>query len=479
MDSSVFRDAIESINLTKNDFADIRGFSSKSLNFSVRKGNIEQTLSQRLNGVAIRVMANGAWGFCSTEDYSLKNLKKNLERAYKLAYLTGERIKTKINTDTEHSFIGKNVLKTDLNPQDVSIEEKYAFALEGEKILRNYHPEIVNSTSSYEETIQREIIVNSNGTEVSTDYGIFKFSLSATSRRADIIQNVKESKASNNGLKSIFSWDIQNQSESLAKRAITLLDAQSAPKGRHNILMEPSLVGVYIHEAFGHASEGDAILNRVSVLRDKVNANLGIDSINVYDDPTIEGLRGSYKFDSEGTPAIRRNIVQDGNLISYLNSLETSKRLSLENPEITQKNSFAPNGAGRAQDFRHVVMPRMSNTYIDNGDYSFDELLEAIKNGIYLQYSYGGYVNPVKGEFLFSSQSGYLIENGELTKPIRNSAMSGMTLEVLKNTIALGKDLDFAFPGTCGKPSSTGQQNLPVTAGGPHLAVKSIIVGGI
>jgi TldD protein len=120
----------------------------------------------------------------------------------------------------------------------------------------------------------------------------------------------------------------------------------------------------------------------------------------------------------------------------------------------------------------------MSNTYIGNGSHSFDELLEEIKNGVYLQYSYGGYVNPVKGEFLFSSQGGFLIENGELSKPIRNSAMSGLTLEVLKNTIAVGNDLDFAFPGVCGKPSGTGYQTVAVTGGGPHLAVKNIIIGG-
>ncbi|OLS16448.1 MAG: hypothetical protein HeimC3_53910 [Candidatus Heimdallarchaeota archaeon LC_3] len=479
MDSVVFNNALEQISLKTDEFADIRGFNSNNLTFQIRKGEIEQTLSQKLYGAAIRVLSNGAWGFVSVNETDKKILVEGLKKAYNLAYSTGEKVKQKISTNNESHFTGKHLFQADVDPRDVSIEEKYAIASRGEKALREYNPQIVNSIVSWRESVQNELIVNSNGTNVQTDYGIFRISLSGTSRRSDVIQNVSDSVASSSGLKSLINWNIEEKSEELGKRAITLLDAVPAPKGKHNILMEPSLVGVYIHEAFGHASEGDAILNRSSVLRGKVGDQLGINSINVYDDPTIPGLRGSYSFDSEGTPAIRRNILNEGKLVGYLNSLETSKRLSNEFPSDENDLTFFNNGAGRSQDFRHVVMPRMSNTFIDNGNYSFDELLEEVQNGVYLQYSYGGYVYPEKGEFLFSSQSGFLIENGELTKPIRNSSMSGLTLEVLQNTLAIGNDLDYAFQGICGKPSITGVQNVAVTAGGPHIAVKNVTVGGI
>lgn len=480
MDSVVFKNAIEKISLKSGEFADIRGFKSNDLNFSIKKGEMEQTLSQKLYGAGIRVLANGAWGFVSTTELDEKSLVVALKKAYNLAYSTGERVKRKIVTDTEKYFTGKHLLKPDIDPRDYSIEEKYKIITRAEKSLREYDTQIVKSVAGWEESIQREVIVNSNGTDVTTDYGIFRLALDATSRRANVIQNVADRVGSSSGIKKIINTDIENLSEALGKRAVTLLDAEPAPKGRQNLLLEPNLVGVFIHEAFGHASEGDAVLSNSSVLRGKIGSKLGIDKINVYDDPTIPGLRGSFTYDSEGTPAIRRDIVKDGELVGYLNSLETSKRLSTEFPNDEYEGvPYFANGAGRAQSFRHVTMPRMSNTYVDNGDYSFDELLESVGNGVYLQYSYGGYVQPVKGEFLFSSQSGFLIENGEITKDIRNSAMSGLTLEVLQNIVGIGKDLDLAFQGICGKPSSTGIQNLPVTGGGPHLAIKNITVGGI
>ncbi|MHA1983269.1 MAG: TldD/PmbA family protein [Candidatus Hodarchaeales archaeon] len=480
MDSVVFKNVLEKISLKKDDFADIRGFKSSNLNFVMKKGELEETLSQKLVGAGIRVLANGAWGFVSTTEMDEKSLVTALKKAYNLAYSTGEKVKQKITTNTEENYTGKHIFKADADPRDYSIEEKYDIIAKGEKSLREFNPEIVKSAGGWEESIQRELIVNSNGTDVTTDYGIFRIALDATSRRADVIQNVSERVASSSGIKTIIKTDIEQLSEELGKRAITLLDAVPAPKGRQNLLLEPNLVGVFIHEAFGHASEGDAILGNSSVLRGKIGSELGIDSINVYDDPTIPGLRGSYTFDSEGTPAVKRDVVRDGKLVGYLNSLETSKRLSLEFPDDSYDGKpYFLNGAGRAQSFRHVSMPRMSNTYIGNGNHSLDELLETIGDGVYLQYSYGGYVQPVKGEFLFSSQSGYLIEDGEINKPFRNSAMSGLTLEVLQNIVGIGNDLDYAFQGVCGKPSSTGTQNLPVSAGGPHLAIKNITVGGI
>jgi TldD protein len=237
-----------------------------------------------------------------------------------------------------------------------------------------------------------------------------------------------------------------------------------------NVLLEQSLVGVYIHEAFGHASEGDAILANRSVLRNQIGNQMAIGGVNVIDDPTLAGYRGSFKYDSEGTPTSKRDIIKDGKLVGYLNDLQTASMLD-------QGNIL--NGSARATDFRHMTMPRMGNTYIDNGELSLEELLQEIGDGVYLTYSNGGFVNPSTGEFYFSSQSGFKIENGELTTPIRNSGMSGMTLEVLQNTLGVGNDLMIdAFPGVCGKGNLTGFQPMPVTGGGPTIAAKDIIVGG-
>jgi len=461
---------LDTIDTSQVEFADLRAYSSTDLTLTVRKGKAENVSSEKLQGVAIRTLVNGAWGFASIASTEYQDLIETLHSAIKMAKGASDHVAKQAKITIDDSFEGRNEFNPDVNPQDLSFEEKYELAAKTEQTLRDHDNRIISSTGRYTEKIQRESIVNTLGTRVVSDYGVFRLSGAATARSGDVIQNVSDSVATNSGLKRILDWEIEHEMTKLGNRAIGLLDAVPSPSGRMNVLLEPSLVGVYIHEAFGHASEGDGILSSRSVLKDKIGEKMAIDGVNVIDDPTLDGMRGTFKYDSEGTPTSRRDIIQDGTLVGYLNDLQTASMLDQGN---------VLNGAGRATDFRHMTMPRMGNTYIDNGNMTFDELVEAIGDGVYLTHSYGGYVNPANGQFYFSSQSGYLIEDGEITKPIRNSGMSGMTLEVLQNTIGVGNDLTIdAFPGVCGKGNLTGYQPMPVTGGGPTIAARDIVIGG-
>ena len=460
---------VDTSELPKNGFLELRGFKSTKLDISSKNEILEDSTRGELIGVAVRALVGGSWGFSITSSLDVKYIRKASERAISMAKKLNSAMnsKGKGTIDSEYVNTGKNELKFDLSPQDVSIEEKINLVNNYSNLLKEYDSRIKSRRVQYVDTVQREYIVNSNGTKVTTDLGIFRVVSRVTSKEGGNIQNAIQSVASSSGLKKIYDWDLDEAARDLGKRAIRLLSAKSVPAGRRNVVMDQPLVGVYIHEAFGHAAEGDAITTRRSVLSDKLGKKVGSSDISVHDDPTLNGLRGSLVYDSEGTIAKRRTIVKDGNLVGFMNSLETAKKLGME-----------PNGAGRAQNFKHVSMVRMSNTYVENGDHSLEELIEEVRDGILLSNSYGGYVNPSTGEFFFSSQDGWLIENGELTSPIQNSGMSGKTLDVLNNTIAVGNDLEFSFQGTCGKPSPTGQQLIPVTGGGPHLAVAKISVGG-
>ncbi|MCK5409336.1 MAG: TldD/PmbA family protein, partial [Candidatus Heimdallarchaeota archaeon] len=181
------------------------------------------------------------------------------------------------------------------------------------------------------------------------------------------------------------------------------------------------------------------------------------------DDPTISGLRGTFVYDSEGTKARKRVLVENGILKEYFHTLETASALGMD-----------PNGSGRAMNFNVTPQARMGNSYVDSGDLSLDEIAELTKDGVYLKDSYGGYVIPARGQFYFTCQLGYFVENGEVTDMMGNVGMSGMTLEVLMNTYAIGKTWEPAFEGTCGK----GGQWVPVTGGGPNLGVSNLVVGG-
>ena len=277
------------------------------------------------------------------------------------------------------------------------------------------------------------------------------------------MQSIFDSIGGSGGWELVDSWDPEKEGLKAAVTAEKLLRAREPPSGKMNVVMDPSLTGVFIHEAFGHACEADEIIAKSSILEGRIGERVGVEGVNVYDDPTVDGLRGSFAYDSEGTEARKRVLVEDGILKEFFHTLETATALGME-----------PNGAGRAMNFNVTPQARMGNTYVDGGDMTIEEIAEVTKEGVYLKDSYGGYVMPAKGQFYFTCQMGYFIENGEITDMMGNVGMSGMTLEVLQNTFAIGKTWDPAFKGTCGKFG----QWVPVTGGGPNLAVSNLVVGG-
>ena len=454
---------LNEISLKKGDFVDIRLQKGHGILVTIQNGRPEQINYELEMGVGIRALIDGGWGFVSVVGFNLEEIKEAVNRTLKLAKSTAKKTKEKGVMPEDYVFEGKHQAKFIKDPRNVSIEEKYAIVEEYEKATREYSDRIVSTNASMREWFQKELIVNNLGTKVESEYGNINIACMATSRDCDVMQNVYTAMGTTNGWEEIEKLNVTESGLKLAKRSVELLTAKKPPSGKKDIVMDQSLVGVYIHEAFGHAEEADSILAKDSILEGKMGQKIGSELIDIYDDPTISGLRGSYCYDSEGTKAVKRQLVNKGIQMGYLHSLETAAKMNVE-----------PNGAARAMNFNFRPVVRMGNTFIEAGDHSFEELLEAVKNGVYLEDSYGGYVDTAKGEFWFSAQGGYLIKNGELVEPIQNVSMSGLCLEVLQRTIAVGKDLKFDFPGSCGKYS----QWIPVHAGGPPIAVKQIVVGG-
>ncbi|MFW9924007.1 MAG: TldD/PmbA family protein [Candidatus Thorarchaeota archaeon] len=454
---------LDEVSLKKGDFVDIRFQSSEAIRMQIRNGVTQEVTSTRLNGIAARALVGGAWGFATTAELSKESLKKILNSAVGMARVASEKVKETRKIDEKFSTIGEAKIKFDLDPKDVSLEEKMKLTQEFEKNTRNVDERIASSQASYLENIDKETIVSSNGTDVSTELGVFRLSVNAVGREGNLQQTVSDNIASSLGVKEIMKYNVTAKGTETGQKAIQLLSAAKPLSGKMNLVMDPSLVGVFIHEAFGHACEADGIITKNSILHDKFNKKVGVDEISITDDPTIPGLRGSFAYDSEGTKTKVRKLVSKGILTEFFHTLETATMMDQE-----------PNGAGRAMDFRNPPIARMGNTYVEAGDKTQEELFELIDNGMFLELSYGGYVNPAKGQFQFSAQNGYIIEKGEKKEITQNVSMSGMIMEVLENTIGVGKDQEPAFNGTCGKNG----QWVPVTGGGPSLAVKDLVVGG-
>ena len=218
-----------------------------------------------------------------------------------------------------------------------------------------------------------------------------------------------------------------------------------------------------MHEAFGHNCEADAVWSGQSIVSDKVGELVAAECVNIVDDPLQENLNGSYRYDSEGTPAQRHVLVENGVLQGFLHSLETAAQFG-----------EAPNGAARAGGAQDPPLVRMSNTYYEPGDWSFEEMIEGIKRGLYLAGGKWGYVYTARGQFTCNAEHAYEIKRGELGRHYRNVSFAGLTLDTLRHVTAVGNDLQFELGGTCGK----GGQGVPVDTGGPHLRLSEIVVGG-
>lgn len=250
--------------------------------------------------------------------------------------------------------------------------------------------------------------------------------------------------------------------EVAARRALGLLRAPHAPAGPMPVVMAGEAGGTMIHEAVGHGLEADLAQEGLSVYAGKRGQPVASRAVTVVDDPTLEGKRGSYRFDDEGVPAQRTVLIEQGVLRGYLYDRLRALR-----------EGVSSTGNGRRESFRHPPLVRMSNTFVLPGDAAPEEVVRSTWRGLLVRRMGGGQVNTVNGDFVFEVAEGYLIEGGQVGPLVRGAVLVGNGPEALRRVDLVGRDLGFA-PGTCGKDG----QSVPVADGQPTLRVAELVVGG-
>jgi TldD protein len=421
-------------------------------NHIVLKDGVARDISSgETSGIGIRVL-DKTWGFASSN--SLRDARAMVERAYKMAK-TGKRIEF----GEAPAVRDKVKISPKIDPAEVGLEEKKEILRAGEEATREYK-EVVSSTFSYIDSKISYHYMNSEGSDIEAEYTRVGIFTSVFAKKDGKIQAGSERMGATGGLE--FLEGVENGARKASQRAVRLLDAGEAPGGNFKVVLDPKLTGVFIHEALGHAMEADHIIQGESILEGKLKDRIGSELVTVYDDPTLQGSFGFYFYDSEGTKARKKAILREGVLMQYLHSRETSSKLGQENT-----------GNARAQGFGYPPIVRMSNTYLSQGDFEFEEMIEDIDRGVYLKGSKGGEVDTARGIFQFSAEEGFIIENGEIGEAIRDVALSGETLHILKEIDAVGKDFNLHI-GFCGK----GSQLVPVANGGPHIRTFAT-VGGV
>lgn len=256
--------------------------------------------------------------------------------------------------------------------------------------------------------------------------------------------------------------------DDLAKEAVRMalvnLEARDAPAGPMPVVLGSGWPGVLLHEAVGHGLEGDFNRKGSSTFADRIGERVASELCTVVDDGTLEGRRGSLSVDDEGTPTQRTVLIERGKLVGYMQDKLNAR---LMNTAVT--------GNGRRQSFAHVPLPRMTNTFMEPGDYDRQEIIGSVDKGIYAVNFGGGSVDITSGRFVFSATEAYLIEGGKVRAPIRGATLIGNGPDVMNKVSMVGNDLTLdEGVGVCGKDG----QSVPVGVGQPTLKVDEIVVGG-
>jgi TldD protein len=441
------------------EYAETRAQKLNKTMLTLKEGRVEGAKQGIENGVAIRVLVNGVWGFASVGSLNGETLKKAVSDACKMAKTASSRLKEPIKLAEIKTVKDRVRIKSKKNPSAILMEDKINTALSINKAALGYDKRAKSCTIDYLDLTGTNFFANSEGTRIEQDKLYVWSRITASAVSKGVFTFSREEIGSTEGYELFDAEPPEVIGEAVAKRAIEQLDAKPPKGGKSPVVLGPNVVGVFVHEAFGHLAEADLALSG-GVLMNNMGKKIGSDMVTFYDDGTIPGAFGSFKYDDEGVPTQKTLLIKDGVVTGLMHDRETAQKFGVE-----------PTGNARAEDFRVEPIIRMRNTFMAPRDHSFEELVEGVRSGYYFKSFRGGQAN-LDGTFQVGIQEAYEIINGEIGDAVRNASISGNTLETLLKVDAVGKDFQL-LSGRCGKG-----QTAFICDGGPHIRVKEVIVGG-
>jgi TldD protein len=346
-------------------------------------------------------------------------------------------------------------------PEEIEALRKADLLRACDERVRSAGAEVSQARIGYAESRRLVEVYNSDGRAASDDRTRVRLNAQVVARRDGRVETGTDTHGGHAGWE-LLETDPEDVAESAARKALALLDAVDAPTGRLPVVVGNGFGGVLLHEAVGHGLEADAVQKRASVYAGKLGEPVAPAFVTAYDDGSREGDWGSDGIDDEGTPTRRTTVIEDGRLSSYLYDLLRARRDGVEST-----------GNGRRESFRHVPVPRMTNTFFAPGDATPEDLIAEVDRGLYAVSFRGGQVEPATGDFVFGVSEGYLIEGGHVTAPVRGATLVGNGLDALRAIDGVAADLEIAT-GYCGKAG----QSVPAGVGQPHVRIRELTVGG-
>ena len=427
----------------------------------VYRGKRLETAQELLDrGGFVRCLAEtGGWGTASFNDPD--QLPRKVQEALACARaIPAERIE--LAEVAPATLVQRARLEEDF--RRVSLADKVALLRELNEAMLAEDPVIRSTRAIYQDRLQTVYYGNSLGSWIVEERPLVDLIASAEAVNGeDVVAQTESMTVANRGFEACRGQ--VERARVAARRAKEQLHAAPVKGGVYPVVVNPSLAGVFVHEAFGHLSESDFLAeNEEARAAMRLGRRFGRPLLNIADsgveEPTGD-LPGTHRFDDEGVPMRRTQLVKEGELVGRLHSRETARRLGEE-----------PTGNARAQDYNHPPLVRMRNTFIEPGTTSFEDMIGDIELGVYALKSRGG--QTCLGTFSFSSAYAYMIRNGKLAEPVRDVILAGNLFETLENVVAVGDDFRWDNSGRCGKDG----QSMPVGMGSPHIRIENVVIGG-
>ena len=443
------------------EYADLyfeyRVSSSISLDESLIKGATQGVSA----GVGVRVIAGERTGYAYTDDLSPEKILKAAHIAAQIANGPA-RVSTVGLSELQ---LSRNLYPVIVAPTDIDIAAKLDLVFRADKAARAYDSRITQVRAGYADEVRHVLTVASDGGITGDFQPLARLSVFCLAQEGKVIQRGTSGGGGRVELRFFLEEKTPEYfAREAARQAIVQLTAVEAPAGETEVVLGPGWPGILLHEAVGHGLEADFNRKKTSAFSGLIGHKVASELCTVVDDGTIPSRRGSLNVDDEGTPTSRTVLIERGILKGYMQD-KLSARLT----------HGALTGNGRRESYMHIPMPRMTNTYMLAGDSDPQDIIRSVRRGLYAVQFGGGQVDITNGKFVFSASEAYLIEDGQVTRPVRNATLIGDGPEVLKHVSMVGNDLKLDEGiGVCGKDG----QSVPVGVGIPTIKVDRLTVGG-
>ena len=410
-------------------------------------------------GFGLRAVAGEAIGYAHSSELSEAALLRAADAvsAVKGGY-SGTLVDAPARTNT-HLYRDENPIASP------SFEAKAKLLQEIDAYVRNKDPRVRQVTASLAASWQHVEILRGDGQMVRDIRPLVRMNVSVVVGDGDR----QETGSYGMGGRKSFGEFLTEENwhfvaDEALRQALVNLAAVPAPAGTFDIVLSAGWPGIMLHEAVGHGLEGDFNRKKTSAFAGLLGTQVAAKGVTVVDDGTIPERRGSITVDDEGTPSARNVLIEDGNLVGYMQDRQNARLMGM-----------AATGNGRREGYAHQPMPRMTNTYMTGGDMTPEEIIASVDKGIYAVSFGGGQVDITSGKFVFGCTEAYMIENGKVTQPIKGAMLIGNGPDAMHRVSMIGSDMKLdPGIGTCGKAG----QGVPVGVGQPHLRMNQMTVGG-